>query len=553
MSFVLRFLEKNLKFLSPEGPQAFGKKEARAQNLANNENFKSSNGPKGLKGLEEGSHHKKGGYGKRGQPKKAQAEQSRQNGRPETRVAKNARHLALAAIRAVDSGQRPEDVLEKGGRLLSARDRALAANLAYTALRHLRRLDYIIERRLSEKKRTPELVRDILRLGLAQLLFMDRIGDHAAVSESVILARELTPGREGLVNALLRGLIREKDSGQGLGIEVNDRGDEIGAYADGADTAGSDPDGADRGGSEEEILGRLSIFYSFPDWMTRGFYRELGLRETRELLRASNTPVPATLRINPKVMSREELKEKLPFASRYTPISPWGLIPENFQGRPESWPGFAQGAFFVQDEASQILGLICGEPLKALDVCAGLGGKSLSLLSLFPEMELLALDKDESKLAILKREARRLGLSRGLSLQRKEAMDLGKDLEDAFDLVLVDAPCSGLGVIRRRPDLKWSKGPEDPARLAALQRSILQSASMAVGPRSLLVYGVCSLTQEEGPNIISDFLSRNGHFKPRELFPPQLSAAVDGPGQLRLWPHRHGTDGFFWAVMERDG
>jgi len=420
------------------------------------------------------------------------------------------------------AGGTPEGSLAVHGLSLDSRGLNLATALVYEVLRHQGYLDWLWRSRLSAGRAGPDLVL-VLRLGLAQLLYFDRLGDHAAVSETVALAKVLVPGRHGLVNAVLRGLIRERDSG--------------GAWPP-APPAGPDTAAA------------LAVKYSYPAWLAADFLARLGPAEAEAFLAAGNQLTPPTLRVNPRRAAREELL--LPFAARPTRLSPWGLRAETFAGRPETWPGFVEGLFALQDEASQLVGLLAGElPSGAgiLDACAGLGGKALHLAALNPGALVTARDRDQAKLNLLAAEARRLGLD-NLRLEARDLLAGGADGQ--FDLVLVDAPCSGLGVIRRRPDLKWSKGPEDVTRLAELQLRLLTAAAGRVNPGGRLVYGVCSLSLAEGPETAAKFLAGAPGFRalPPAAWPEALRPHL-ADGHLTLWPHRHQTDGFFWALFGR--
>ncbi|MDR3038165.1 MAG: RsmB/NOP family class I SAM-dependent RNA methyltransferase [Candidatus Adiutrix sp.] len=244
---------------------------------------------------------------------------------------------------------------------------------------------------------------------------------------------------------------------------------------------------------------------------------------------------------------------KLPFATTPTSLSPWGLRAENFAGRPETWPGYAEGLFAIQDEASQLVGLLTGDlgpGAEILDACAGLGGKALHLAALNPAARVTARDRNPARLERLAAEARRLGLNNVAG----EARDLLEGAEaKLYDLVLMDAPCSGLGVMRRRPDLKWSKGPDDVARLAEIQLRLLSAGADLVRPGGRLLYGVCSFSPAEGPRVAAAFPAGRPEFRaaPPSVWPEALRPHLDPAGHLTLWPHRHLTDGFFWAVFER--
>ncbi|MDR2141268.1 MAG: hypothetical protein LBR11_05670 [Deltaproteobacteria bacterium] len=434
------------------------------------------------------------------------------------------RQVALEVLEAVAKGGRLDVSLEKRSSLLATEDLALAQALVYACLRHQSRLDFLIKTKL-KKNRTDRLALTILRLGLAQILFFDRLRDYAIVSQTVELARVKIPGRQGLVNAILREFLREKASVWGWPQELD--------------------------GRETEEAQRLAIFYSHPRWLVDRLVAQLGYREARANLVANNQPAPPTLRVNPRRVSREELAARLPFPTATTKFSPWGLIPDGWPGRPESWPGFQEGHFAVQDEASQILGLLVGRPRSALDACAGLGGKSLTVASLVPECRILALDPNWDRLNKLLKEAKRLGLGAQIKIRHGEIQATLPGEE--FELALVDAPCSGLGVIRRRPDLKWLKTPEDILRLSETQLEILKAAGRLVAPGGRLIYSVCATTDEEGPGTIQRFLAQSPQFRAWETaeIPPVLRELAVGPGSLRLWPQRQGTDGFFYGLLAR--
>lgn len=425
------------------------------------------------------------------------------------------------------SGSTPEDSLALWGLLLSPRDMSLASALVYEVIRHQSYLDWLLKSRLTAGKASLELT-VILRLGLAQLLYFDRLGDHAIVSETVALTKIILPGRHGLVNAVLRGLLRAREAGQPWPPQPLPSGDSV---------------------------RDLAIKHSYPLWFVRRFVGALGLDEAEALLVAGNQATPATLRCNPLKGAREDLRAKLPFETTNTTMSPWGLRPTQFAGRPETWPGYEEGLFSVQDESSQLAGLLAGELapdlIKILDACSGLGSKGLHLASLNPMATVISVDKDEAKLERLRAEAARLGVAN----IKTEARDLLADAfpPESFDLALVDAPCSGLGVIRRRPDLKWNKSEDDIARLAQLQQKLLGAVAASVKIGGRLLFGLCSFTSEEGPANATAFVAQHPDFKlvePAgwpEILRPHLSAG----GYLTLWPHKQDTDGFFWGMFEK--
>lgn len=440
---------------------------------------------------------------------------------PEPRLA------AFKALMAIEEGRPQDEGLAEHSLLLSPRDAALCTALVRETLRRRSYLDWLVTRSLTQGRASREL-RQILRLGLAQLLFFDRLGDHAIVMETVKAAKAVLPGRQGLVNAVLRGLIRERDSGA--------------AWPPTPPVSG-------------RLADDLALSFSYPLWLVQRLVESLGPAEAESLLTAGNQLTAPTLRLNPaRGLSRQEMAARLPFPSEPTALSPWGLRALSFGGRPESWPGFAEGLFSIQDEASQLAGLLAGEleaGAEILDCCAGLGGKALHLAALYPSNRVTAADRDPGKLELLETEAARLGLT---NIQTRPGdLFLQPQPSEAFALVLLDAPCSGLGVIRRRPDMKWNKEPEDIPRLAQLQRRLLRQAATAVKKGGRLLYSVCTFTPEEGPETAQDFLAAREDFRPLapELWPPLLRPLLASDATLSLYPHRHQTDGFFWAVFER--
>jgi 16S rRNA (cytosine967-C5)-methyltransferase len=436
--------------------------------------------------------------------------------------------VALGALKATYEGAHPEDVLDRLGVMLSRKDMALAQAIVYVCLRHQSRLDFLIDGKLRAGSVASRTSRILLRMGLAQIMFLNRVPHHAAVNETTALGKSFAPGREGLINAVLRAFVRDKEANRFWPQE--------------------------RDGDDTPEVERLATFYSHPGWLVKKLVSEWGTRETRAYLAAGNQPAPAVLRLNPRAGDREAFARTLPFPVRPTQFSPWGLVPEAPQGRPDSWPGFAEGLFTIQDEASQLVPLLSAPPggpapRRILDCCAGKGGKSFALLGAFPDARCSTLDSSRLRLDDLSREAKRLGLSDRVSVANADV--LKASLEPSWDLVLVDAPCTGLGILRRRPDIKWRRSPEDIPRFAELQSGLLASAAAAVRPGGRLVYCVCTVTREEGPEIAERFLAGNPDFRPAESVPDSLEPLRVCPGQYRTVTHRHRMDGFFYGVTER--
>jgi 16S rRNA (cytosine967-C5)-methyltransferase len=309
-------------------------------------------------------------------------------------------------------------------------------------------------------------------------------------------------------------------------------------------------------------LDRLSLETSLPRWIAERFAAQLGLEEARSLGRALNARAPLTVRANLLRGDRDALRARLAaegVPAEPTRHSPWGLV---LDGRANAFAlgAFREGWFEIQDEGSQLIALACGARpgWTVVDACAGAGGKSLALAG---EMRnrgsLHALDADAERLEEARRRARRAGVhnlrARAIAAGDEAEAQL-RDLEGKADVVLVDAPCSGLGTLRRKPDARWRLAPEDPARFAALQRSLVRRFAALVRPGGRLVYATCSVGTTENEEV-ADFAAREAGLSPAPIAPllGQERARELGAEEARLTllPHRHGTDGFFVATFER--
>lgn len=303
----------------------------------------------------------------------------------------------------------------------------------------------------------------------------------------------------------------------------------------------------------------FAVQADFPDWLAERLMAQLGLAQTLELARALRDPAPLDLRVNTLLASRDEVlaafaKDRIDAVA--TSYSPLGV---RLMGKPalQKHPLFLAGQVEVQDEGSQLLGLLVAPKRRdmVVDFCAGAGGKTLLLGALMhTQGRLYAFDVSNTRLNNLKRRLARSGLSN----VQPQVIDSERDtrikrLAGKIDRVLVDAPCSGLGTLRRNPDLKWRQTPQDLNELVAKQRSILASAAKLVKSGGRLVYGTCSLLHEENEAIVDAFLASYPDFRTldaQEILAKQQIKVDCGP-LMHLWPQKHGTDGFFGAVLEK--
>jgi len=410
---------------------------------------------------------------------------------------------------------------------LNGPDRGLFAELVFGVLRRQGTLDYVLTGLLTQPlARLEPQVLILLRLGLYQLMYLDRIPESAAVNESVNLAKQILPRASGLVNAVLRNYLRHKET-----------------------VAFPDPLAAP--------VASVAARHSHPDWLVKLWFSQLGEAETELLAEASSRQAPLTLRANNLLINRDELLAKFAangISAAPCRFSPVGIVIEGRHHIP-GLPGFREGFFAVQDEASQMAGILLdpqpGE--RVLDTCAAPGGKATHLAQLMDNRgELLAMDVSGSKLPLILESAQRLGIT----IIRTRTADLLQSSAfpaDAFDRVLLDAPCSGLGVIRRNPEAKWRLSPEDITRLAANQKTMLKNAIRMLKPGGVLVYSTCSTSLEENEAVVRDFLSRHPHCVLENLngFFPDYRELFTEDGMFRAWPHRHGMDGFFAARIRK--
>ncbi len=405
---------------------------------------------------------------------------------------------------------------ELAGRKLAPRDSALATELVFGTLRWQRYLDWILAPHA--KRRLASLdarVLAILRMTAYQLVFLERVPPFAAVNDAVTLA-PLTPGVKPFVNAVLRAFAR-------------------------------------RGAREREpapprdATEALATRCSFPTWLAARWGARYGREDAEALMRAMNERPPLTLRANTLRVTREALAARLAaeegLAARPTRWAPEGLV-VGPGGAPGAWRAFAEGLFAVQDEASMLVArLLAPAPGATIaDVCAAPGTKTTHLAQLMEDRgRVLAFDPQPARLARVREATARLGIKCIEPLDGTvEALAPG--FREACDGVLVDAPCSNLGVLRRNPDVKWRREPAELAASAERQRRILGAAAAMVKPGGRLVYATCSLEPEENEGVIAPFLAAHPEF--RRDPPAEFPLPLDSDGTLRCLPHRHGTDGF---------
>jgi 16S rRNA (cytosine967-C5)-methyltransferase len=402
---------------------------------------------------------------------------------------------------------------------LDERDRGLTTELVYGTLTRQRTLDEVLSKfvnRSLHKLDRPVLLN--LRLAAYQLLFLDRIPDHAVGDEAVEMTkRRCSRGASGFVNGVLRSMLR--------GRRKWNVWDHISA--------------------EKDPSRHLGLRHSLPDWLATRLIEAHGFPRAMDMAKAFNARPPHYFRALSELSNRSvddlENVEQVPGALRGSQMSD---ATRNL---------VEQSQLVVQDLGSQLVGHFAGprQATSVLDACAGLGGKTLHLASLATDASLTAVEPQRSKLEHLDESASRLGISDRISTFCGTLEGLPEEV-GPFDLVLVDAPCTGLGVIRRHPETRWRRNADDIADRAALQRTLLKQAARRVAPGGMLVYSVCTFTAEEGPAQIARFLDEHPHFQrenPPELDDLDWSTYTNELGELVLNPLDHDSDAFFAARL----
>jgi 16S rRNA (cytosine967-C5)-methyltransferase len=417
---------------------------------------------------------------------------------------------------------------------IDPRDAALASELVHGVLRRQMALDAAVEHAAERTLDRLELpVRILLRLGSYQLIYLDRVPARAAVHETVEMAKEAGLSRAaGLINAVLRRVARKP-----------------------LVPLPADP------------LARIAVEESHPLWLVRRWASRLGLDEARALCQANNQPAPLCLRTNLTLTTREKLLERLVAARPEAEIVAGRLantaVILRGAGAPNALPGHAEGHFQVQDEAAQLIGCFTGHRSgTGLDVCAAPGGKACHLaersLPEHPRGVIVALDISSHKLRRVAAESHRLRLPnvRCVAADARSVLPVKRGSQRT---VLVDAPCSGLGTLRRHPELRYRRSEEDLLRLGALQWQILQAAADSIAPGGLLTFAVCSTEPEEWRAHRERVLSEWPGFEPApplsrgELGSPEADALASPESTFESWPHRHGVDGFAAFRLRRRG
>ncbi|MGR6760768.1 16S rRNA (cytosine(967)-C(5))-methyltransferase RsmB [Paenibacillus sp. T2-29] len=443
-----------------------------------------------------------------------------------------AREVALDVLTGVEQ-EGAYSNLELNRRLqqagLSASDVGLTTELVYGTVARRNTLDYFLNKFV--QKGTAKLqpwVRSLLRMSVYQLVYLDRVPDHAVVSEAVTIAkRRGHQGISGMVNGVLRSMLREPDK-----LRI--------------------PDDL----SAEE---RISLEHSHPQWLVKRWIKQYGADTAEAICKANNEPPAVSVRVNTTMTSRDQLLDEMVakgIDAVPSPVSPYGIVVRSGGNMAlTSW--YTDGLLSVQDESSMLVAeAVAPEPgMTVLDCCAAPGGKTAHMAELMKDRgRIVANDLHAHKHQLICEQTNRLGLD-AVETVTGDALDLKERYALAsFDRILLDAPCSGFGVIRRKPDLRWSKTAEDVRDITQLQHELLDSVAGLLKPGGILVYSTCTIEPDENEGQLARFLSEHPEYElAKDHSFPDVNHEMDGiqKGSVQLLPQHFHSDGFYIARLRR--
>ncbi len=446
------------------------------------------------------------------------------------KVELTAREVALNVLTSVDENAAYSNLLLNRSLQqadLSPADAGLVTELVYGTIARQATLDYFLNLFIkSEVKRLNPWVRSLARMSLYQIRYLDRIPAHAAVNEAVEIAKKR--GHQGIasmINGVLRSVLREGDA-----LVIPD---------------------------DLPTAERIALQHSHPQWLVERWIAQYGEDTAEAVCAANNQPPKVSIRVNALKANRDELLRELENEGRTvraSELSPSGIIVES-GGNMANDHLYRDGRFSIQDESSMLVAeALAAEPgMSVLDCCAAPGGKTAHIAEKMGNKgRIVANDLHEHKQGLIMEQAERLGLS-CIESSVGDAMALKDQFESAsFDRVLLDAPCSGFGVIRRKPDLRWAKTPDDAASIARLQRQMLSAVAGLVKPGGILVYSTCTIEREENQRAVAEFLRDHAEFIAEPFEVPALESLPQAGGAgVQILPNQFGSDGFYIARLRR--
>lgn len=432
-------------------------------------------------------------------------------------------------VKVFQEGSYSNILIKNIGQKYTPLDRAFITELVYGTIKYSLKIDYCIEQfsKLKLRKISPYIL-NILRLGIYQISFMDRVPQSAAVNECVKLAKMYgNPGSVKYVNGMLRNYCRNYED-----IKYPERGKDIVQY--------------------------LSVRYSYPEWIVNTILNQYDNDFTEDFLSASNNAPPVTIRVNTLKTDRDSLRSRL--SEKGIDVSDGlyldnALILKNVPGI-ENMDEYREGLFTVQDESSMIVSRVLSpEPGDfVMDLCSAPGTKSTNMAEIMGNRgKILSGDVNNSKLKLVEKNAARLGIDI-ISTVCADASKVMEEYAGKADRVLLDVPCSGLGILRKKPEIRWNRQIKDLQEICRMQRSILNASSAYVKPGGVLVYSTCTVTADENINMVLDFVDKNKDFYMDDitcLMPEKLKKETAKKGYVNLFPNTDAVDGFFICRMRK--
>ncbi|QFT88820.1 Ribosomal RNA small subunit methyltransferase B [Bacillus sp. THAF10] len=442
---------------------------------------------------------------------------------------KKVREVALEALLSIEKNQAYSNLLlnnylESGK--LNKKDAGLFTELVYGTIQRSITLDYILAPYIQKQKKLQDWVKVLLRMTVYQMVYLDKIPERAAIFEAVEIAK--TRGHKG-VAAVVNGVLRsfQRNGAPDFSVITDD-------------------------------AERLSVTTSHPKWLVEKWIAQYGVEETENMGKMNLVAPFQTARVNTTKANVEEVLDMLleeGFSVQAGEIAEESIV--SLKGNMVFSDTYKKGYISIQDESSMLVGKALGveNSDNIYDCCAAPGGKSTHIAELLQGSgSVVSTDLHDHKVKLIKDQAKRLGLS-NLTAQSLDSRNATKVFtKESFDKVLVDAPCSGFGVIRRKPDLKYSKTYKDIEQLASIQLAILNEVAPLVKKGGTLVYSTCTIDKEENADVVQQFLEKNSDFEIdvtlKDLLPKKVSPLVKD-GMLQLLPHHFGTDGFFIARLRK--
>lgn len=407
---------------------------------------------------------------------------------------------------------------------LTTADQHLLVNLVYGVLQHKLTLDYFLEKYLQRQKHLQSWVQNLLRLSVYQMYYLDRIPDRAIFFEATQIAKAIGGQKvAGLITAVLRNL--QRDGWRSL--------------------------------TELSPLEHLSITASVPTWIIQSLKQQVGWQKTEKILTSLNQPPQISVRVNTNKITPKQLQTELEhdgFQVHPSQVSPGGLIID--KGSIIDSPWFQAGYCTMQDESSMLVApaLQVQKGMNILDACAAPGGKTTHIATYLnnSQEQITALDLHAQKLRLIEQNARRLGVQQYITTKALDARQAGQEFSpQSFQRILVDAPCSGLGLLRRKPEIRYAKKAADLQQLAQIQLAILEAVAPLVALQGILLYSTCTILAPENQQVVAKFLKRNPEFSIIPVVTDWPLTQVHRGHFIQIYPDDYQTDGFFIAALQK--